>query len=470
MAETFNVEEVKAKMDALEETFSLFASTLKDVNIVVNDLVNNGEASAIFGDVGTTLLNTWNYNASTFGDFHNNFQNWTEVVSIIAANNREFVVTAESIYASHGGNLDGVQESKKAMAEAPTESIYYTKAFQDEAAAFLATYGAVSNGTTAWLNNYDKLSPEAKKIVDAANKDEEINNQDVLDKAPEVVPTLAKTDAYQVATEGRTAKEMYQDALDLKNEMYTEIDYLYGYKNDLTYSKGQLDAQLEAGNISQTEYNKLAAEFDSRIQLCDSEIAKRSEIYNTLENITANRIGTTDGVLKDAQDFGSNDVVVAAEALAGVNKSASSLTPVGSISLETNGDGTTRNAYTLSGLYLNRGDEYGSYTNNLADVSVMNNGVGVSNLTMKSAYMSAGNNKMELESAPGVYLFSTSNYLFNNNTTNMPPSSMVGIPESSNLSTGTYQGFDSVYDSNTGNYYTYDAYLEIMQGKQEVLR
>ena len=68
----------------------------------MNELVNNGADSAIFGEVGSTLLNTWNYNASTFGDFHNNFQNWTEVVSVIAANNAEFVVTAESIYANHG--------------------------------------------------------------------------------------------------------------------------------------------------------------------------------------------------------------------------------------------------------------------------------------------------------------------------------------------------------------------------------
>ena len=165
MNDTFNVEEVKTKMSTLETKFEEFATTLKDVNTVVNELVNNGADSAIFGEVGSTLLNTWNYNASTFGDFHNNFQNWTEVVSVIAANNAEFVVTAESIYANHGGNLDGVAEARKTFTDNPKESTYYQSSFQKEATDFLTAYGAISNGTTAWLNNYDKLSPEAKAIV-----------------------------------------------------------------------------------------------------------------------------------------------------------------------------------------------------------------------------------------------------------------------------------------------------------------
>ncbi len=132
MAETFNSEGVKAKMSELETHFQKFAETLKDINTTVNELVNNGPDSAIFGEVGSSLLNTWNYNSSTFGDFHANFQNWTEVVSVIAANNAQFVVAAESIYRSNGANLEGVQDKRAAYAADPTASEYYQNAINKE--------------------------------------------------------------------------------------------------------------------------------------------------------------------------------------------------------------------------------------------------------------------------------------------------------------------------------------------------
>jgi len=109
-----------------------YVNPLYKDKITVNDLINNGIDSAIFGEVGETLLNTWNYNASTFSDFHNNFQNWTEVVSIIAKNNSDFVVSAESIYSSNSANLDGVAESRQNFKENPAESVYYKNTYQSE--------------------------------------------------------------------------------------------------------------------------------------------------------------------------------------------------------------------------------------------------------------------------------------------------------------------------------------------------
>lgn len=110
--ESMNVEGVKAKMGELEVLFTEFADKLKDINDYVNLNVNNGSDSAIFGEVGTKLLNIWNDNAATFGDFHANFESWAKMVSLITVNNLEFADEVLKIYKSNGSNLAGVSDNR----------------------------------------------------------------------------------------------------------------------------------------------------------------------------------------------------------------------------------------------------------------------------------------------------------------------------------------------------------------------
>ncbi len=105
VTEKFNVEEVKNKMNTLETAFNALSDALSEANKIVNEEVNVGPESALFGELGTILLNTWNENASTFGDFHANFESWAQVVSVIAANNMSFTEETIKAYKDDGSTL-----------------------------------------------------------------------------------------------------------------------------------------------------------------------------------------------------------------------------------------------------------------------------------------------------------------------------------------------------------------------------
>ncbi len=140
--EKFNVGGVKSKMGVIEGYFSDFATTLSDINAFIQTNVNASIESAAFGDLGGKLLNIWDYNASTFNDFHENFDNWAQVVAIIAANNNQFAVDALATYRDNAGTLDGVQEARQ--------------------------YVAANNGVSNSGSNYGTLSNAAKSIIDSS--------------------------------------------------------------------------------------------------------------------------------------------------------------------------------------------------------------------------------------------------------------------------------------------------------------
>lgn len=113
----FDVEEVKSAMDALETCFTNFADTLKTVNDYMETMINAGVDSAIFGDYGSKLFQIWSANASTFGDFHANFEAWAEVVAVISAEKADFVVDTTALYRDNGSTLDGVQGAREFIKE-----------------------------------------------------------------------------------------------------------------------------------------------------------------------------------------------------------------------------------------------------------------------------------------------------------------------------------------------------------------
>ena len=126
ITEKFNVEEVKNKMSALETAFNMLSDALSEANKIVNEEVNVGPESALFGELGTVLLNTWNENASTFGDFHANFESWAQIVSVIAANNISFTEETISAYKDNGSTLtykDDTTGERKSITELRSENV-----------------------------------------------------------------------------------------------------------------------------------------------------------------------------------------------------------------------------------------------------------------------------------------------------------------------------------------------------------
>ncbi len=110
--EKFSVTNVRSKMATIENYFSDFADTLSEINAFIQGNVNASVASSVFGDLGGKLLAIWDHNASTFNDFHENFDNWAQVVAIIGANNNQFAVEALATYRDSAGTLDGVKEAR----------------------------------------------------------------------------------------------------------------------------------------------------------------------------------------------------------------------------------------------------------------------------------------------------------------------------------------------------------------------
>ena len=110
--ELFNVQTVRYKMNNIEGYFAAFSETLNQINSFIETNVNASLASSAFGDLGGELLNIWNHNASTFEDFHANFDIWAEVVAVISANNNSFAVDAAATYRDNIGTLDGIKAAR----------------------------------------------------------------------------------------------------------------------------------------------------------------------------------------------------------------------------------------------------------------------------------------------------------------------------------------------------------------------
>jgi len=95
MFESSDIEGLKSGISALEKTFTEFGNTLKDINNYINENINVGPDSAVFGELGGRLLDRWNENAATFSDFQANFESWNQLIAVVASQQGEF--TAETM-------------------------------------------------------------------------------------------------------------------------------------------------------------------------------------------------------------------------------------------------------------------------------------------------------------------------------------------------------------------------------------
>ncbi len=110
--EVFNGPDLQTKAGALETAFSEFAQVLGEVNTYVNAEVNTSHDKCVFGPgYGTQLLKLWNDNASTFGDFHANFESWSQAIAIIANKNSQTEVDIRAIYGDRGDTITAFDEN-----------------------------------------------------------------------------------------------------------------------------------------------------------------------------------------------------------------------------------------------------------------------------------------------------------------------------------------------------------------------
>lgn len=161
MNESFNINDVKSKMDNLEDLFTGMSEALSSINQVVNENINVGPESAIFGELGANFLNTWNANASTFGDFHANFESWSQVVAVISSNVDKFDQETINMYKDNGSTLTGVNGDNERVSISELRSI---KAKEDTLKT-VDENNEIGGVTVEWYDS-DKCKHEVHKDKD----------------------------------------------------------------------------------------------------------------------------------------------------------------------------------------------------------------------------------------------------------------------------------------------------------------
>ncbi len=148
------------------------AGILKFIDDEYHDLVNGTAGEdylAIYGDLGATLLDSWENTASTFPAFIENFSAWSTVVAQAAGNYADFENQVKGIRSDNplGWNTGGIQDSRVATsyyASASTHEELDEKAalrqFYEPVGAYYVDTGMVSaaKSSTFWNAFGDVMS------------------------------------------------------------------------------------------------------------------------------------------------------------------------------------------------------------------------------------------------------------------------------------------------------------------------
>ena len=238
--EKFNVKRVKYKMGQINDHFEEFARTLDKINSFVETNVNASLGSSAYGDLGAKLLSIWDHNASTFGDFYDNFENWSQAVAVITANNNQFAVDAEATYRDTAGTLGGIKEAREIVkknegldniAKATGFGLLSSNARSVLDFAYMAKTEKTSKNNIYGGNTTVYTDATGNKIEIYYDKDGYLVGRKVTDKNGSV--TYYDKDNKKV-DKLPTAKE-YEDELARIEEELKESKYYKDHIDDLKY-------------------------------------------------------------------------------------------------------------------------------------------------------------------------------------------------------------------------------------------
>ena len=290
----------------------------------------------------------------------------------------------------------------------------------------------------------------------------------VTESAALATTTQTKTN-YTINTSG-TADDIYKSACALRDEIGVELEYLDERIAELNYNLNTLEqwhnTTTKDGKpmIDDETYNRLKTEYETAKTQAESERDKRQHYYDELYNATRNRIGTHDGDLKDARDFGKNDVETARSIAEELNHRAATLTPLSELATVDNGDGTTRVASPMYPARVSSVDE--AYQDNISSIAADSSRpmTPISNTTMEAAH-SVASSSGTVTTIGDIEIFSTSEYVMNPPNSNGP---QIGthylVSEYDALQANEAVGVtspygDTVYDKSEGRYYSLAEYI-----------
>lgn len=299
-SESFNVEAVKSQMSTLEGYFNDLSEKLSEINKTVNEEINVGPESAVFGQLGSKLLGTWNANASTFGDFHANFESWSQIVAIIAANNTAFDAETINLYKDNGSTLtyatdDGTRLTISSLREskANEQAFNYlsskysdskdyetsiednvlkvkgkdgnvvveytvdngklknTKTYDEDGNYSLVMYGVDEDGNkTVDVKYYDKDGKELKEKPSTFNEDGTLNvNQNSSEKETQTQEGPSQGES---SSQGDTLSEGTTGSTSAEEETQTQEDPSQGGSS----SQGDTSSEGTTGSTSAEEETK----------------------------------------------------------------------------------------------------------------------------------------------------------------------------------------------------------------------
>ena len=156
---------------------------------------------------------------------------------------------------------------------------------------------------------------------------------------------------------------MGDEARSLQTEIDTEQQLLLAAKTDITGLKASLEANKD--NLSQETYEKQMAIYDKKLEKIDEQLAIRAKMNNQISEEVRDNFGSDDGALKDARDWGNNDIATAQSSAQRINDSAAGIESIDSILQDENGEYQVRiySTYTPE-----MRSDYGSYGENLGNI------------------------------------------------------------------------------------------------------
>lgn len=282
-------------------------------------------------------------------------------------------------------------------------------------------------------------------------------------ETPEIEDRVTSEESYAMNVQTTSASSSYDDARSLQTEINAEQELLIAAKTDITGLKASLEANKD--NLSQETYEKQMAIYDKKIEKIDEQLAIRSKINNQIAEEIRDNLGTNDGPLKDARDWGSNDIATAQSSAQRINESAKGIESIDSILQDENGEYQVR----IHSTYIpEMRTDYGSYGENLGNIPLPKDNYSQS--TSALAYESAKAQGKTQELPGGAVAFNATEYV--RSGSNDAPGAFINSTcatgdcntAQSNY-TNTNDNYDTVYYNN--HYYSYDEYTNLLSGGGE---
>lgn len=217
ITEHFDIEKVDKKVQEMEQIFGRLADTITSMKDYFKQNVNSNPDSALFGEYGDVLLQTFEANIGDPDDFIRSFDSWSQFVSIVRKNNVDLLNVANETYAGEGHGNSDINAVKNTSPK--PETVYGNGSEETDgniteknavSGAVATGIGAVAFGTTNFketrqekINNFEDISGNRKKVTFPVSEDDnELRNN--------------------VGIRQQLRKEQFQTAYDRENILLNE--------------------------------------------------------------------------------------------------------------------------------------------------------------------------------------------------------------------------------------------------------